>query len=108
MTKDWKLYAQHMLDCIRKIKLIYDRGNIETDFVLYDATLRNLQTLSESVAHLPEHLKSQYEEVNWRGISGFRNIIVHDYLGDIDPQTIQHVVRDYIPSLEIVIKQMLK
>ncbi len=46
MRKDWRLYAYHILDCIKKIKLIKSRGDITSDEVLYDACLRNLQTLS--------------------------------------------------------------
>lgn len=44
MAKHWKLYVLHVLDCIEKIKIIRNRGDITKDFVLYDATLRNLQT----------------------------------------------------------------
>ena len=42
MTKDWKAYAQHILDCIEKIKRIQQRGNILDDDILYDASIRNL------------------------------------------------------------------
>lgn len=47
MKKDWKLFANHILDCIAKINQIRARGDITKDSVLYDATLRNLQTLSK-------------------------------------------------------------
>lgn len=46
MSKSWHLYAQHILDAIEKIQRIQARGDIESDDVLYDATLRKLQTLS--------------------------------------------------------------
>ena len=65
MAKDWKLYALHILDCIEKIKIIRKRGDITKDFILYDATLRNLQTLSESTAHLPDDIKLKHNEINW-------------------------------------------
>ena len=48
MKKDWHLYAYHIIDCINKIKHIKSRGDITTDDILYDAALRNLQTLSEA------------------------------------------------------------
>ena len=41
-------YAAHVLDAIEKIRRIQQRGDITQDEVLYDATLRNLQTLSEA------------------------------------------------------------
>ena len=48
MNKAWQAYAGHVLDAIEKIRRIQQRGDITQDEVLYDATLRNLQTLSEA------------------------------------------------------------
>ena len=48
MNKVWQAYARHVLDAIEKIRRIQQRGDITQDEVLYDATLRNLQTLSEA------------------------------------------------------------
>jgi uncharacterized protein with HEPN domain len=105
---NWKLYAIHILDCIEKIRTIQKRGDISEDVILYDATLRNLQTLSESTMHLPKNLTQEYTIVPWKQISGFRNILVHDYLGDIDPITIQRVINEHLPTLEAAIKSMLE
>lgn len=88
MSKTWQAYAHHILDVGAKIDRIQARGDLTQDEVLYDAVLRNLQTLSEATQMLPEYLKSQFPTIPWREISGFRNILVHNYLGDIDPLTI--------------------
>jgi len=45
VNKPWQPYAQHILDAITKIKRIQLRGSIVEDDLLYDAALRNLQTL---------------------------------------------------------------
>lgn len=107
MSKQWQPYAQHILDTIAKIRRIEARGDVIQDEVLYDATLRNLQTLSEATQHLPEDLKQQHPEIPWKQISGFRNILVHDYLGEIDPQTVQLVVECNLTPLEHAIEAML-
>ncbi|MCJ2542531.1 HepT-like ribonuclease domain-containing protein [Thermostichus vulcanus] len=75
----------HILDAIAKIRRIQERGDLTQDEILYDAALRNLQTLSESTQRLPSELKDLYPGIPWQNISGFRNILVHNYLGDIDP-----------------------
>jgi len=75
--------------------------------VLYDAALRNLQTLSEAAQRLPEDLKSPYPDIPWKQISGFRNIHVHSYLGNIDPLTVQAVVRQHLSPLETAVCDML-
>ena len=107
MTKAWQPYAQHILDAIAKLQRIGQRGDIATDEVLYDAALRNLQTLSEATQRLPDSLKQQYADIPWREISGFRNILVHNYLGDIDPLTVRSVIDKHLPQLETSIRAML-
>ena len=57
------------------------RGSMVDDEILYDAALRNLQTLFEATQQLPEDKKSQCTDILWRENSGFRNILVHNYLG---------------------------
>jgi len=76
MNKPWQPYALHILDTIERIRHIQTRGDLAQDQVLYDAALRNLQTLSEATQQLPETLKSEHPDVPWRSISGFRNILV--------------------------------
>jgi len=100
MTEKWQAYAQHILDSIAKIRRIQERGDLTKDEILYDAALRNLQTLSEATQRLPDEHKSQYPEIPWREISGFRNILVHNYLGNIDPLTIVAVIEQHLEPLQ--------
>lgn len=39
---------------------------------------RNLQILAESVKRISAERKSAHPEVDWRGVTGFRNILVHE------------------------------
>ncbi|NMG72079.1 HepT-like ribonuclease domain-containing protein [Parazoarcus communis] len=107
MTKQWQAYAFHIVDAIAKIRRIQARGSIAEDEVLYDATLRNLQTMSEATQGLPQDLKVGFPDIPWRDISGFRNILTHNYLGDIDPLTIVAVFDRHLPALEAAVLDML-
>lgn len=108
MSRDWRAYAHHILDCAEKLDRIAERGSIVEDDILYDAALRNLQTLAEATQRLPDDLKARYPYIEWKNISGFRNILVHNYLGDIDPLTIQTVVDRHIAALTAAICDALK
>ena len=46
--------------------------------------------------------------IEWRSISGFRNILVHDYLGGIDLDIIWEVIAKYLPELKKEIEAILK
>jgi len=107
MTKPWQPYAQHILDAIAKIRRIQARGDLTQDEVLYDATLRNLQTLSEATQLLPEDKKASWPAIPWREISGFRNILVHNYMGNVDPLTVAAVIDKHLQPLEECIRAML-
>jgi len=107
VNKPWQPYAQHILDAIAKIRRIQARGDLRADEVLYDATLRNLQTLSEAAQNLPEPLQARCQGIPWREIRGFRNILVHNYLGDIDPATVAAVVDTHLQPLEDCIHELL-
>jgi uncharacterized protein with HEPN domain len=107
MIKSWQAYAHLILDVTAKIGRIQARGDLTQDEVLYDAALRNLQTLSEATQMLPDHLKQQFPAIPWREISGFRNILVHNYLGDIDALTVQSVIDRHLPPLIDCVQTML-
>ncbi len=107
MNKDWKPYAYHILECILKIEQIGKRGDLTQDVILYDAALRNLQTLAEATQNLPAAIKSRYAKIPWKQISDFRNVLVHNYLGDIDPEAIEGVIAQHLPALQETIEDML-
>lgn len=108
MTKPWQPYARHVLDAIARIRRIQMRGDLTQDEVLYDATLRNLQTLSEATQMLPDALKARHADIPWRDISGFRNILVHNYLGNIDPLTVAAVAERHLGPLEACVRSLLE
>ncbi len=107
MSKPWQPYAQHILDTVAKIRRIKARGNLVEDEVLYDAALRNLQTLSEATRQLPDEKKLLCPDIPWGEISGFRNILVHNYLGAIDPLTISRVIDEHLIPLEACVRSLL-
>jgi len=63
--------------------------------------------LSEATQLLPEEKKAAFPAIPWSEISGFRNILVHNYLGNIDPVTVASVIDKHLKSLEECIVAML-
>ncbi len=108
MSNSWQPHARHILDTIAKIRRIQARGDLTQDDILHDAALRNLQTLSESTQHLPDDRKAIWLNIPWRDISGFRNILVHNYLGEIDSQTVITVIDQHLDALEASVRAMLE
>lgn len=105
-NKDYSVYVDHRLDCIDRInEYAPAESGFRESILIQDAVLRNLQVLAESSQRLPDSLKERYPEVPWRSISGFRNILVHDYLG-VDLDVVWSVVEMELPNLRTVLKKL--
>lgn len=107
-SKDDSIYIEHMLACIERINE-YTEGGKEKFFsspLVQDGVIRNLQVLAESSQRISDDLKDVHTDIAWRDISGFRNILVHDYLG-VDPDTVWSVVEQDVPILHQLLKKML-
>lgn len=102
--KSWHPHARHIIKAINQIYDFQSRGNIAVDDLVYAGTLRHLHTISESTSYIPDEIKKEYPEIPWREIIGFRNFIVHDYLGNnIDIEVIKNTIdKDLIPLQKAV------
>jgi len=100
-VRDDRLYIHHIRDCVRRIDQYCQNGEeaFRASELIQDAVLRNLQTLAESTQRISDHLKSLHPEVDWRAIAGFRNVLVHDYLG-INLERVWEIVSVHLPVLE--------
>ena len=72
---------------------------------LQDAVLRNLQTLAESTQRLSPAAKAAAPSVDWVALSGFRNVLVHNYLG-IDLDRIWTIVEQDVPTLKAALGEL--
>ena len=106
--KDDRLYVIHVMECIARIEQYTTEGKdaFFADRKTQDAVVRNLQVLAESTRRLSNPLKLSRPDVDWRGLAGFRNVAVHDYLG-IDTQQIWHIVEHDLPELKPKIAAIL-
>lgn len=78
------------------------RQAFNADVDLQDATLRRLQTLSESAQRLSDEFKLRHPEVPWQRIAGMRNRLVHAYL-DVDLDIVWNTLVVDLPALRSVV-----
>ena len=74
--------------------------------MVQDAILRKLQLLTESSKRVSAECKDANPDVPWRELAGFRNVIVHDYLG-IRVDRIMPIVMKDISNLREQIRSIL-
>jgi uncharacterized protein with HEPN domain len=108
-VKDYRLYLIHVKECIEKIESYTSGGKdafLDTPLI-QDGVLHNLQTLAESTKNLPDHIKASHPEIDWRRIIGFRNVLVHDYLG-VDIERVWLIIEKDLPGLKQAIEEMIR
>ena len=58
----------------------------------------HISIIEEAANRLPDEYKDTHPEIDWFRIRGFRNRVVHDYLG-IDYSIVWQIKEKYLPQL---------
>ncbi len=97
-----------MRDCMDHI-LEYtraERARFDGSRLVQDAVIRSLQTLAESSQRLSTEVKATEPQIPWRELAGFRNVIVHGYLG-VDLGAVWLVVEQDLPMLAEAVNRIV-
>jgi uncharacterized protein with HEPN domain len=92
-------------DILESIDKIYqytkgmDMDQFCADDKTIDAVIRNFEIIGEAANRIPESVKEEHPDLDWHRIRGFRNRIVHDYMG-IDFQLVWRIKEQYLPLLK--------
>ena len=103
-----RVLLAHMRECLERVAEYTggERSRFEESRLVQDAVIRNLQTLAESSQRLSDEVKASEPRVPWRELGGFRNVIVHAYLG-IDLTAIWLVMENDLPPLAEALERMI-
>jgi len=71
-----------------------------------DAVIRNFEIIGEAAHRLPDDVKERFMSVEWFRIRGFRNRIVHDYMG-VNYAIVWNIIETYLPTLIQEIKLII-
>jgi uncharacterized protein with HEPN domain len=109
MSRDYRVYLEDILEAIRKIREFTSGtslASLSKDAKTLDAVIRNLEVIGEAVKRLPEEVKSQRPDVEWKKIAGLRDILIHEYFG-INVEVVWDVIQHKLSGLEDAAKKLL-
>jgi uncharacterized protein with HEPN domain len=105
-----ELLLKDIEESIEKIK-VYTKGMsfemFQNDDKTIDAVIRNFEIIGEAANRIPDEIKDKFTEVNWHRIRGFRNRIVHDYMG-VDLEIIWEIIEKNIDELQEQIDEIIR
>ena len=110
MSRDYKIYLEDILTAIDKIQSYTQNISFEKfseDEKTLDAVVRNLEILGEAIKNVPEEIRKKYPDIEWKKISGLRDILIHEYFG-VDKDIIWDVIQHKLPLLQKQIKMILR
>ena len=105
-----KLLLEDILHSANKIIKYTHQLSFEefaNDELIIDAVVRNFEIIGEAANRLTEEFKKQYTSIDWFRLRGFRNRIVHDYMG-IDYEIVWNIKKDFLPLLIIEVEQIME
>ena len=107
--RDYNLYLNDIIRAIERIENSMNNVSKE-DFYknvdIQDAILMRINVIWEAVKSIPDDLKEKYKNIEWKKISGMRDIISHVYFG-IDFDIIWYVIKNKLRILKKEIKLIL-
>jgi uncharacterized protein with HEPN domain len=69
--------------------------------------VRNLEIIGEAAKKLPDGVRLNHPEIDWKRIAGLRDILIHEYFG-VDEDIIWDIVENKIGALDEVVQGILK
>jgi hypothetical protein len=74
--------------------------------MVQDAAIRNFEIIGEATKQLSQAAKEKHPEVAWREVAGFRDVLIHNYMG-VNPRRVWNTVEQNLPELRGVVEEML-
>lgn len=110
MPRDYRVYLDDILESCMKIRQFTEGmsfQDFERDVKTQDAVIRNFEVIGEAAKRVPEEIRSQYHDIEWAKIIGFRNVLIHEYFG-VKLETVWSAIEGKLSDLEEQTKAVLE
>jgi uncharacterized protein with HEPN domain len=108
VTKDPRVYLVHILEAGDRI-LRYTAGGpdrFRSETLIQDAVIRNFEVIGEASKRVPDSFRAAHAAIPWRSLSGFRDVLSHQYEG-VSVERLWAAIETDLPHLLARIREAL-
>jgi uncharacterized protein with HEPN domain len=69
--------------------------------------IRNFEIIGEAAKRLSDDVRKAHPDIPWRRIAGFRDVLIHDYMG-VKLGLVWNVIQESLPRLHEVVVALLR
>lgn len=104
-----KLYLIHILERIERIEEYTGDGReaFFRDKKGQDAVMRNFEVIGEAAKRISLSLRRSHQDVPWKRLAGFRDVLIHRYEG-VDFLEVWNIVEQEMPRLKRRVTEILE
>ena len=108
LNAEQRLYCQDILERIERIENFIAKGQeaFARSYVIRDSIILNFIETGEATKHLDEALTKQHPHINWKGIAGFRDILIQQYRRT-RLELVWRTAQENLPPLKAAITSLL-
>jgi uncharacterized protein with HEPN domain len=103
-------YLQHVLveaDYLLRESSAVSAAEFMENETLQRAFVRSLEVIGEATKQIPDDFRRAHPGIDWRGMAGMRDRLIHGYVG-VDYAIVWDVVQTHIPRLQRQIQSILR
>jgi uncharacterized protein with HEPN domain len=92
----------HIVEAISEIEqytLGIDLVEFKSNSMIRFASIKQIEIIGEAAKNITLDTRNKYDTIDWKQISGLRNILVHEYFG-VDVELIWQIIFTDIPELK--------
>ena len=110
IKRNYSMFIKDMLDAMNKIDLVIQ--NISYQDLLEDdktssAVIRKLEIIGEASKNIPANVRRKYSGIDWEGMAGMRDKLIHFYFG-VDYEILWKVIKEDLPAVRPQVERMLR
>lgn len=109
MKRDYRLFIKDIIAAMESIEGFVEGMSFEElmqDDKTASAVIRKFEIVGEATKCLPDELKEEHPEIQWKRMAGMRDRLIHAYFG-VDYKLVWEAIKAEVPSMKLKLQEIL-